>query len=114
MSTIPVSQFTGQHVPEYLWPDLIEEFGVDIGYHTVEGEILTVCGLLLEGMEGEFKTGGRYLRCVLDHSDLPRPPQASDWIELSATTYDVESVEATLYNISRCVIKLSGQSWLTR
>ena len=113
--SVPLSHFSGINVPDFLWPDLIAEFGVPLTYHTVEGDVIdAVNGLLLEGAEGEFKAGGRYARLLIEDRDLPRPAQASDWVDLGNSSYDIESVDATHYGISRCVIKLSGQTWLAR
>jgi hypothetical protein len=112
---LPGSRFSGENVPGLLWPDLLEEFGVEYSYHTAEGEqIPALRGVLIEGVEGEPLSPGRYARFWLDLRDLPREPRSADWIVLGTETYDVERVDATLYDLSRLVIKLGGQKWQTR
>lgn len=113
--TTPASLFHHEHVPHLLWPDLIDEFGVDYDYHFAEGDsVKSLRGLLIEGVEDEPVSPGRYARFWADLRDLPQPPRAADWIELEWATYDVEQVGATLFNISRLIVKLSGQSWQGR
>ena len=107
------SLFCGSHVPDILWPDLLTVYGRECQYHMAEGDTVAgVTGILLPGMEDEWTSPGRYARFFIDGRDLPREPQAADWIDLVWNTYDVESVTATEYGIYRLVIKLSGQKWL--
>jgi hypothetical protein len=111
--TPPYSQFTGTSVPDVLWPDLVDEFGVDFNYHLAEGDAVRgLRGLLVEGLEGEASAPGRYARIWVDTRDLPRRPRRADWVELGDSSYDVETVDDSLASIPRLTIKLSGQTWL--
>ena len=111
--TPPQSLFSGSHVPDILWPDLVDEFGVDFNYHLAEGDAVRgLRGILIEGMEGEAVSPGRYARIWVDSRDLPRRPRPADWVELDEANYDVESVDDSLASIPRLTIKLSGQTWL--
>jgi hypothetical protein len=107
------SLFSGFHVPDFLWPDLLMEFGRPCDYHMAEGDTVQgATGMLLPGAEQEWAAPGRYAGFLIDERDLPREPQAADWIDLGFSSYDVESVAATDFGIYRLVIKLSGQKWL--
>lgn len=110
--TTPLSLFSRVHVPDILWPSLISVFGVPYDYHFAEGDYVKgIIGILIEGVEDEPVSPGRYARFLANSRDLPRPPRAADWIELEYATYDVESVHATPFDISTLIVKLSGQSW---
>src|SRR5262245_28442980 len=107
--------FNHEDVPQLLLPEMIAEFGVTYNYHFAEGDsVKGLRGLLIEGVEDEPISPGRYARFWADLRDLPQPPKAADWIELEWATYDVEQVGATLYDISRMIVKLSGQAWQGR
>ena len=115
MANTPASLFATVFVPRNNWPYLIRHFGVYYDYHCAEGDAVTdLRGLLTEGVEGEFRSPGRYARMQVDVRELPRAPRAADWIELGDETYDVESVEGTLFHVARLIIKLAGQSWLRK
>lgn len=111
--SIPTTLFQSQ-VNALLWPSLLAQHGAEYDYHLAEGDIVSgVTGMLTEGREGEFVSPGRYAHCYIDSSDLPRPPRASDWIDIGEETYDVEKVEAMLSGIHHLIVKLTGQQWQT-
>jgi hypothetical protein len=112
LKVLPGSRFSADNVPYILWPDLLDEFGSDYTYNTADGEKLSgLRGVLIEGLVDEPVSPGRYARLWIDARDLPREPRAADWILLNDTSYDVERVDATLFDICRLVIKLSGKCW---
>ena len=109
----PVTLFTEQ-VNVLLWPSLLAQHGARYDYHLAEGDIVSdVRAMLTEGVEGEGLSPGRYARCYVDGSDLPRPPRAADWIDIGDDVYDVESVQALLTGIYHLTVKLAGQEWQT-
>lgn len=109
---LPGSRFSADNVPYILWPDLLDEFGSDYTYNTADGETISgLRGVLIEGLVDEPVSPGRYARLWVDSRELPREPCAADWIVLNDTRYDVERVDASLFDIYRLVIKLSGQCW---
>src|SRR4051812_4907486 len=109
--TLAQAFFSSYCVPDVLWPDLLGQFGVEFEYHMPEGDAGTVAGIFIEGIESESRSPGRYARIWLDQRDLTRESRPADWIILSGVTYDVESVDATPFAISRLVIKVSDQDW---
>lgn len=112
LKVLPGSRFAAENVPYVLWPDLLDEFGVDYEYHTAEGETVPALrGILIEGSVDEPASPGRYALFWVDTRDLPREPRSADWILLAGITYDVERTDATLYDLARLVIHKSGQSW---
>src|SRR5262245_22133208 len=101
----PQSRFASHNVPLVLWPDLLAEFGSVYTYHTAEGEELQgLRGILIEGLDDEPHSPGRYARFWVDLRDLPREPRSADWVLLNGVQYDVDRVDATLYDIARLVI----------
>lgn len=111
LKTLPGSRFSADNVPYILWPDLLEEFGSDYDYYTPEGDRFEgLRGILLEGMIDETTSPGRYARHWVDTRDLGREPRSADWIVVGGVTYDIERVDATLFDLQRLVIKRSGQS----
>lgn len=107
----PVTLHTDQ-VNTLLWPSLLAQHGARYDYHLAEGDIVNgVLGMLTEGVEGEGLSPGRYARCYLDGSDLPRAPRKADWIDIGNTEYDVESVNALLTGIYILTVKQAGQEW---
>ena len=112
LPVLPGSRFAAQNIPYVLWPDLLDEFGTDYIYHTAEGEEFQARGILIEGMETEAVSPGRYARFWVDTRDLPREPRSADWLILPGpVNYDVERVDATLYDLDRLVIKLASGDW---
>jgi hypothetical protein len=112
LKVLPGSRFSADNVPYILWPDLLDEFGSDYTYNTADGETISgLRGVLIEGLVDEPVSPGRYARLWVDSRELPREPCAADWIVLNDTRYDVERVDASLFDIYRLVIKLSGQCW---
>jgi hypothetical protein len=108
-----MSIFSEDMVPDMLWPDLLTIHATIYDYHLAEGDTRSgLRGMLMEGLEGEPVSPGRYARMWVDTRDLPRQPRASDWLHLNGDSYDVESVSATVNEMSQLVIKRSGQSWL--
>jgi hypothetical protein len=113
--TPPQSLFSHQLVPLLLWPNLIWLHGITCNYHFAEGDAVNGLKILFwEGTEEEPVSPGRYARGFVDIRDLPQPPRAADWVELEWATYDVEQVSASVYNISKLILKLSGDLWQTR
>lgn len=109
---MPGSYFTIETVPFVLWPDLVAVYGSEYTYHTAEGETVPgLQGILIEGVEDEALSPGRYARFWVDRRDLPREPRSADWLFLGDATYDVERVDATVFDLNRLVIKLTQQNW---
>lgn len=110
-----MSLFTEERVPDLLMPDLLTEHETTFDYHLAEGDARSgLTGMLLEGVEGEPVSPGRYARIWMDIRQLPREPRSADWIVVDDETYDVEYVAATLYDIWQLTIKLTGQQWQSR
>ena len=108
-----MSRFTEEYVPDLLWPDLMTDHATTYDYHLAEGDVRPgLTGMLMEGVEGEQISPGRYARIWIDARDLPRQPRSSDWIVINGESYDVENVSDTLYRLQLLTLRKTGQDWL--
>lgn len=102
------STFSEVSVPAVLWPDLLEEYGIDYTFHTAEGEDIAARGIWFDGVVDESVFPGRYSRLWVDTRDLPRDPRSADWVVIDGDQYDVERVADTRFGILLLVLKLTG------
>ena len=110
-----MSIFNEEYVPDYIMPDLLTVHNTYFDYHLAEGDTRAgLTGMLMEGVEGEPVSPGRYAKIWIDSRQLPRDPRSADWIVIDDDMYDVESVSATLHHIFQLTIKLTGQQWQAR
>jgi hypothetical protein len=102
-----INPFISQHVPEELWPALIQEFGRNATYlpNFDESQAQDITLIWEEGVAGEEVSPGRYSHALIRNSDLAAPPAQGDVLLKDDMQYDVVRVDAFATYCCRIVLQ---------